>query len=195
MRNMEKFKVGQRWKRRNGSEVEIVNLSGSTLWPVQCDRGQVYTSEGRYAATQGDHPLDLVELAYHAPDATLEDLAAGAPAEETQPAADAWKGDQVIGSGTVYMREPGPSAPDILDAAAGHMRDRAATYDKPEGERSMAATVAAFNAQTGHELSEADGWLLMVNLKIVRDRQRAPHRDSLEDLTAYAALMAEARLK
>lgn len=91
-------------------------------------------------------------------------------------------------------RKP-PTAPQLLDAAASHMRDRAATYDKPEGERSMAATVAAFNAQTGRDLTEAEGWLLMVNLKIVRDCQRAPHRDSLEDLVAYSALMAEARLK
>ena len=31
------------------------------------------------------------------------------------------------------------TASSILEAAAGHMRDRAATYDKPEGERSMGA--------------------------------------------------------
>ena len=101
-----------------------------------------------------------------------------------------------IGRGKIYLTEPKPKAIDILDAAASHMRDRAATYDQPDGERSMAATVAAFNSQTGHSLTEADGWLLMVNLKIVRDRHRdAAHRDSLEDGTAYFALMAEARLK
>lgn len=43
------------------------------------------------------------------------------------------------------------SAPDLLDAAAGHMRDRAATYDKPEGERSMGKTVQAFNTITGRD--------------------------------------------
>lgn len=42
------------------------------------------------------------------------------------------------------------NAADVLKAALGHMEDRAATYDKPEGERSMPATVAAFNALTGH---------------------------------------------
>lgn len=88
-----------------------------------------------------------------------------------------------------------PSAPDLLNQAAKHMADRAATYDKPEGERSMAATVAAFNAQTGRNLTESEGWLLMVNLKIVRDRQRpAAHRDSVEDLVAYGALYGESRL-
>lgn len=88
-----------------------------------------------------------------------------------------------------------PTAPALLAAARGHLLDRAATYDKPEGERSMAATVAAFNAQTGRDLAESEGWLLMVNLKIVRDRQRpAAHRDSCEDLVAYGALYGESRL-
>ena len=52
------------------------------------------------------------------------------------------------------------NAHDILQAAAGHMRDRAATYDKPEGERSMGATVAAFRAVTGIEMTEEQGYLL-----------------------------------
>lgn len=92
-------------------------------------------------------------------------------------------------------KAPATCAPDLLDAAAGHMRDRAATYDKPEGERSMGKTVQAFNIITGRDLSESEGWLLMQLLKDVRDRQRAePHRDSLEDCIAYSALKAEARL-
>lgn len=87
------------------------------------------------------------------------------------------------------------TAPVLLDKAAGHMRDRAATYDQPEGERSMARTVAAFNTITGRDLKESEGWLLLQLLKDVRDRQRpAAHRDSLEDCIAYAALKAEARL-
>lgn len=48
-------------------------------------------------------------------------------------------------------KAPPFSAPDLLDAAAGHMRDRAATYDKPEGERSMGKTVQAFNTITGRD--------------------------------------------
>ena len=91
---------------------------------------------------------------------------------------------------------PATSAPTLLDAAAGHMRDRAATYDKPEGERSMGRTVIAFNSITGRDLTESEGWLLLQVLKDVRDRQRSePHRDSLEDGIAYSALKAEARLK
>lgn len=46
-------------------------------------------------------------------------------------------------------KTPAFSAPDLLDAAAGHMRDRAKTYDKPGGERSMGKTVDAFNTITG----------------------------------------------
>lgn len=87
------------------------------------------------------------------------------------------------------------TAPSLLEKAAGHMRDRAATYDRPEGERSMGRTVAAFNAITGRDLKESEGWLLMQILKDVRDRQRErPHPDSLEDCIAYSALKAEARL-
>ena len=89
-----------------------------------------------------------------------------------------------------------PGAPTLLDAAAGHMRDRAATYDQPTGERSMGRAVQALNAILGRQaLTESEGWLLLQVLKDVRDRQRAtPHRDSLEDAIAYAALKAEARL-
>lgn len=107
--------------------------------------------------------------------------------------------------GRVYLRkafihpaavEVPATAGALLTQAAKHMADRAATYDKPEGERSMAATVAAFNAHTGRNLTEAEGWLFMVNLKIVRDNQRPDaHRDSCEDLVAYGALYGESRLK
>ena len=87
-------------------------------------------------------------------------------------------------------------ATDVLEKAAKHMRDRAATYDKPEGERSMAKTVAAFNAITGKSLSVAEGWLFMAVLKQVRAFQNPakPHQDSLEDGVAYAALLAEEML-
>ena len=84
----------------------------------------------------------------------------------------------------------------ILEKAAQHMRDRAATYDKPEGERSMGKTVAAFNAITGRDLTTAEGWLMLAVLKQVRAFQNpaVPHVDSLEDGPAYLALMAEEML-
>lgn len=87
------------------------------------------------------------------------------------------------------------TADQLLNKAASHMQARGATYDKPSGERSMAQTVQAFNAVTGSDLSESEGWLLMTILKMVRDRQRVvPHQDSIEDLVAYSSLYGEARL-
>jgi len=84
------------------------------------------------------------------------------------------------------------NAPDILSAAAQHMQDRAATYDKPKGERSMGATVDAFRAVTGHHLTEEQGWMFMALLKAVRSQQGAFSADSYEDGAAYFALAGEA---
>lgn len=89
---------------------------------------------------------------------------------------------------------PALTAVDMLNAAAKHIADRAAAYDKPQGERSMAQTVVAFNAVTGHSITESQGWFFMECLKAVRDFTTAGgHADSQEDRTAYSALGAEAR--
>ena len=87
------------------------------------------------------------------------------------------------------------SAADILNAAIGHMNDRAATYDKPEGERSMGATVDAFAAVTGICMTEEQGWLFMALLKAVRSQQGAYRADSYEDGAAYFALAGEAAVR
>lgn len=88
-------------------------------------------------------------------------------------------------------------AQDFLLAGIGHMQDRAATYDKPQGERSMAATVAAFNAVTGDGLmnTEERGWLFMQLLKAVRSQQGEFRADSYEDGASYAGLAGEAAYK
>lgn len=85
-------------------------------------------------------------------------------------------------------------APEFCERAAALMRERGEQYDKPEGERSMARTVAAFNAVTGRDLTEPEGWLLMLLLKQVRQWQTPGryHADSAEDGVAYSALLAEA---
>ena len=86
-------------------------------------------------------------------------------------------------------------APEILTRSAEIMAERAKQYDSPQGERSMGKAVAAFNAITGQSLSEANGWLLMALLKMVRDNTTdKPHEDSINDLVAYGALYGEARL-
>ena len=72
------------------------------------------------------------------------------------------------------------------------MVDRGKTYDSKDGERSMEATIKAFNAITNNHLTEADGWLIMVLLKQVRQWQTPEyHKDSALDAVAYSALLAE----
>jgi hypothetical protein len=82
-------------------------------------------------------------------------------------------------------------ATDILNKAAGHMKDRATTYDNAEGERSMGKTVAMFNTLYGTEVTEEQGWAFMGLLKMVRSSQGAYRADNYEDLVAYASLMGE----
>ena len=83
-------------------------------------------------------------------------------------------------------------AQDLLRNSAQHIEDRAAARDQQEGERSMSRTVRAFNALTGHNLSERDGWMFMVALKSARACSSAKGLpDDYEDLAAYAALAGE----
>lgn len=83
----------------------------------------------------------------------------------------------------------------ILDEAAGAIRQRAASRDLPQGERSMARTVAAFNAMTGRNLTETEGWLFMVQLKAARATAGAFNRDDYVDMAGYAALAGESAAK
>lgn len=89
------------------------------------------------------------------------------------------------------------TAPKLLKKAAELMEERGKQYDKPEGERSMLRCVNAFNAVTGQDLTEPEGWLLLQLLKDVRQFQNPEkaHQDSLEDCIAYAALKAESFFK
>ena len=85
-------------------------------------------------------------------------------------------------------------APEILDKAAHHMRELAATYDQPEGERSMAKTVAVFNVFHGTNLTEEQGWHFMQIVKDVRFFTKdSYHHDSVVDGVNYAALRGECR--
>lgn len=85
-------------------------------------------------------------------------------------------------------------APEMLRKAADLLIERGKQYDKPEGERSMGRCVTAFNAITGRDLTESEGWLLLQVLKDVRQWQRPGyHQDSAEDCIAYASLKAESK--
>ena len=99
-----------------------------------------------------------------------------------------------VAEDAVSLSVPAAKAPELLGRAAALMHERGKTYDTPDGERSMAKTVAAFNAITGRNLTEGEGWLLLQVLKDVRLFARSGyHADSAEDCIAYAALKAEAK--
>lgn len=85
------------------------------------------------------------------------------------------------------------TAPELLNRAAQLLAERGKQYDKSGEERSAAAIVAAFNIITKRDLTPGEGWLFMVLLKAVRfySNTETPHRDSLEDMIAFAALHAE----
>lgn len=82
-------------------------------------------------------------------------------------------------------------ASEFLTQALAEMTDRARTYDRPEGERSMGRTVEAFRAVTGVSMTETQGWLFMALLKAVRSQQGAYRADSFIDGAAYFALAGE----
>ena len=83
---------------------------------------------------------------------------------------------------------------EFLQSAIDVQAERGKQYDKPTGERSMGATISAFNCITGYTLEESDGWMLLSLLKLVRQAQNPEqyHYDSALDFVAYASLYAEA---
>lgn len=81
------------------------------------------------------------------------------------------------------------TAPAILRTAADIIEGRGAKRDRA-GERSMARTVGAFNRLTGRDLSESDGWMFMVLLKLARE-QHGHDPDNAIDAAAYCALHGE----
>ncbi len=88
-----------------------------------------------------------------------------------------------------------PTAASILESGLGHMKDRAVTYDNPQGERSMGKAVDMFNILYGLELTEEQGWAFMAILKLVRTSQGEFKLDNFEGLASYAGLMGEAAAK
>jgi hypothetical protein len=87
------------------------------------------------------------------------------------------------------------TATDILQEATECLTARAVERDKGTSERSMKAAVEAFNALTGHELTEVDGWLTMVCLKAARAEGGKFRLDDYIDGAAYFALYGEAASK
>lgn len=83
------------------------------------------------------------------------------------------------------------SAKEILNKAIKAMEQRSQLRDNPDGERSMARTIEAFNAITGRELTEREGWMFMILLKMVRGFQGKYHEDDYVDGAAYFGLLGE----
>lgn len=84
------------------------------------------------------------------------------------------------------------SAVGMLEEAAECIGDRASERDT-EAERSMAATIRAFNGMYGTELTEEQGWQFMVLLKMARAKGGDYRRDDYVDGAAYFALAGECR--
>ena len=82
-------------------------------------------------------------------------------------------------------------ADQILKAGIDAMKDRAASRDQPNGERSMGLATTTFNQLTGHCLSETDGWVFMTILKMARAQQGGLNLDDYVDGAAYMALAGE----
>jgi len=81
---------------------------------------------------------------------------------------------------------------DLLRESAQLLEDRAAQRDQPNGERSMRSAILAFNAVTNSTLTEREGWVFMVLLKMVRAQYGKYVLDDYADMAAYAALANEA---
>lgn len=81
------------------------------------------------------------------------------------------------------------TAETILRTAADVMAQRGKTRDTGR-ERSMARTVRAFNALTGQDMTETQGWIFMAVLKLARE-QSGHDPDNFVDGAAYMALAGE----
>lgn len=80
----------------------------------------------------------------------------------------------------------------LLIDAADCINQRAIMRDQPSGERSMARTVATFNALHGTHLTEVQGWHFMVLLKLARAVGGRLNIDDYIDMAAYTGLAGEA---
>ena len=81
-------------------------------------------------------------------------------------------------------------AEDFGKKAIAAIGNRAAERDRG-AERSMARTVQTFNSLTGKNLTEREGWVFMVLLKLARAEAGNFREDDYIDCAAYAMLAGE----
>ena len=81
----------------------------------------------------------------------------------------------------------------ILEEARNMLATRGQEYDhEDKRERNMGRAVCAFNALLGSNMTEEEGWLFMLILKLARVTDSDfRHHDSLLDAICYSALMME----
>lgn len=88
-----------------------------------------------------------------------------------------------------------PTAPDLLIEAADTIGNRAAERGHAAGERAMNRAVQMFNVWRGQRahspMSESDGWVFMVFLKLARAAEGKHRRADWVDGSAYMALACE----
>lgn len=82
-------------------------------------------------------------------------------------------------------------APEALSMAAGILEERGKSYDQDDGERSISDTVRMFQLATNITLTEEQGWIFMVCLKLARRKNAVNKTDSVLDAINYLALSAE----
>lgn len=81
---------------------------------------------------------------------------------------------------------------DFIDSALRTLAIRGVERDSPEGERSMHHAVRIYNAITGQEMTERQGWTFMQALKLARaERTKKFNADDFVDLIGYTALRGE----
>ena len=105
--------------------------------------------------------------------------------------AQAFSWSAVAAYRVVPVSRGGAGAVETLHRAADLIEQRGKQRDSDTGERSMARTVAAFNAIYGANLTETQGWHFMELLKMARSSQGDYVADDFDDKVAYAALAAE----
>ena len=81
----------------------------------------------------------------------------------------------------------------LLEKARDMLAERGEEYDhEDKKERNMGRAVCAFNALTGYQMTEEEGWLFMLLLKLSRVTDSDfRHFDSLLDAICYSTLMME----
>ena len=80
---------------------------------------------------------------------------------------------------------------DILLRCIEVQQERGKEHTDTEKERNMKKIVEVFNSLTGKNLSELEGNLFMVCLKLVRLNREKYHEDSFIDCINYLSLAAE----